>query len=112
MKNKTFRSIIILVALLFINIEAAQAGLILRFKAYIRNELSDFQIVYALLALLALSFISYVIFTPVLIGKEKWGFLTYYSYNPTTRSYQNKRMLVRKISGILKNDKPSDHIHS
>lgn len=112
MKNKTFRTIIILVGLLFINIEAANAGLIHRFKAYIRHELSDYQIFYSLLFILALSFIGYVIFTPVLIGKEKWGFLSYYSYNPTAKSYHNKRLLVRKISDILKNERPSDHIHS
>lgn len=112
MKSRTLKTIIILVSLLFINIEAAQAGLLHKFKAYIRTELTDFQLVYILLGLLALSFIGYVIFTPVLIGKEKWAFLSYYSYNPAMNRYQNKRLTVRKIASILKNEHPGDHIHS
>lgn len=111
MRNRTFKTIVILVGLLFINIEAAQAGLIHKFKAYIRTELTDFQVVYVLLGLLAFSFLSYVILTPVLIGKEKWSFLSYYSYNPAVNRYQNKKITVRKISNILKNERPLDRTH-
>ncbi len=111
MRNKTFKTIVILVSLLFINIEVAQAGLVHKFKAYIRTELTDYQLIYALIGLLTLSFLSYVILTPVFIGKEKWGFLSYYSYNPAVNRYQNKKITVRKISNILKNERPSDHVH-
>jgi len=103
MKKGTLKTIIILVSLLFINIEAAQAGLIQKFKLYIRHEFSDYQLTYFIGGLLFLGFFSYIIFTPVLIGKKKWAWLSYYSYNPGRHDYQSKRVMVKKISGILKN---------
>ena len=112
MKKGTLKTIIILVALLFINIEAAQAGLIHKFKIYIRHEFSDYQLVYFVAGFLFFSFLSYIIFTPVLIGKEKWAWLSYYSYNPNRHDYQSKREMVQKISGILKNSEFGNQAHS
>ena len=104
MKKGTLKTIIILVALLFINIEAAQAGLVNKFKIYIRHEFSDYQLLYLIAGFVFLGFLSYIIFTPVLIGKQKWAWLTYYSYNPNRHHYQNKREMIKKISGILQNN--------
>lgn len=112
MKKGTLKTIVILVSLLFLNIEAAQAGLIHKFKLYIRHEFSDYQMVYLSAGLVFFGFLSYVIFTPVLIGKEKWAWLSYYSYNPNRHDYQSKRDVIKKISGILKNSDLSDRAHS
>ena len=103
MKKATLRVIIILVGLLFVNIEAAHAGLIHKVKIYIRHEFSDNQLVYFICAALFLGFLSYIIFTPVLIGKRKWAWLSYYSYSPGRNDYQTKRDMVKKIAVILKN---------
>ena len=112
MKKGTLKTIIILIGLLFINIEAAQAGLIHKFKIYIRHEFPDYQLLYVTLGLLLFGFLSYIIFTPVLIGKQKWAWLTYYSYNPNRHDYQSKRVMVKKISGILKNPEFGNQAHS
>ena len=112
MKKGTLKTIIILVGLLFINIEAAQAGLVSKFKIYIRHEFPDYQLVYFVAGLLFFSLLSYVVFTPVVIGKQKWAWLKYYTYNPNRHDYQSKREMVQKISGILKNSEFSDHAHS
>jgi hypothetical protein len=112
MKKGTFRIIVILVSLLFVNIEAAQAGLIHKVRIYIRHEFSDYQLFYFLSALLFFGFLSYIIFTPVLIGKQKWAWLSYYSYTPGRHDYQSKRDVVKKISTILKSGEPSNGTHS
>jgi hypothetical protein len=111
MKKGTFKIIIILVSLLFINIEAAQAGLINKFKIYIRHEFSDYQLFYLVFGFTIFGLLSYIIFTPVLIGKEKWAWLSYYSYNPNRHAYQSKRVMVKKISGILKNPEFGNSSH-
>ena len=105
MKKGTIKTIIFLVGSLFLNIEAAHAGLVGKLKLYINHEFSDSQLTYTLLCLAALSFISYVIFTPVVIGKQKWAWLTYYTYSPSRPNYQGKKDSVRKIEEILTNRK-------
>jgi hypothetical protein len=98
--------------MLFLNIEAAQAGLVHKIKLYIRHECPDYQLLYIALALLVLGFLSYVLFAPVLIGKEKWAWLNYYSYQPNRHDYQSKRATIQKISGILSNAEFSKEAHS
>lgn len=112
MRNGTFKVIVILVGLLFLNIEAAQAGLIHKFKIYIRHEFSDFQLIYFIGGILIFGFLSYVVFMPVPIGREKWALFSYYSYNPGRHGYQSKRVSIKKISGILKNNDISNRAHS
>jgi hypothetical protein len=58
------------------------------------------------------AFLLYVIFAPVLIGKEKWDWLNYYSYQPNRHDYQSKRVSIQKISGILTKNKYSKQAHS
>ena len=112
MKKGTLKTIIILLGLLFVNIEAAQAGLIHKVKIYIRQEFSDYQLVYFICGILFFGFLSYIIFTPVLIGKQKWAWLSYYSYTPNRHDYQSKRDMIKKISGILKNSDFGNQAHS
>ena len=105
MKKGTVKTIVILVAMLFLNIEAAHAGLIGKLKIYIHHEFSNSQLLYAFISLSALSFLIYVVFTPVVIGKRKWSWLTYDSNSPSKINYQHKRDSVRKIEEILTNSK-------
>lgn len=101
MNKGTVKTIIILIGLLFLNIEAAHAGLIGKLKVYIHHEFTDLQFFYLLLTLGGISFLMYVIFTPVVIGKKKWNWLTYYSYAPGKPNFQHKRETIRKIEEIL-----------
>ena len=104
MKNRIVRIIIILVASLFLNIEAANAGLTHKLNLYIRHGLSDPQWFLMVFGLCAFAFLAYVVAAPVAIGKHKSPWLGYYSINPGKHSYQNKREMVRKISSILKEE--------
>ena len=103
MKSRTIKVIITLVALLFLNIEAAQAGLIHKLKIYIRHEFADFQLLYLVVGLLVTGFLGYIIFTPVLIGNQKWSWLNYSSFPPSRNNYSSKKDSIAKISQILNN---------
>jgi hypothetical protein len=100
--KSTLRIIIILISLLFINIEAAQAGLIHRLRLYIRTEFSETQLVYWTVFVLLLSSLLYIIFSPLPIGHEKWSWFHYYTYNPKKNKFQRKRETVARISRLLK----------
>jgi len=98
MKNRTFKVIVILVGLLFLNIEAAHAGLVQKFKLYIGHEFPGYQPVYIIASILSVSLLSYIILTPMPFketGKLGGG------YYPQ-QTFQNKRSRVKKISAILK----------
>ena len=101
MRNRTLKVIIFLVGLLFLNIEAAQAGLVHKLKVYISHEFTESQLYYMLTAIVVVGALSYIIFTPVLIGSEKWAWYKYFTFNPVRQKYQDKRQMVKKISGIL-----------
>jgi hypothetical protein len=103
MNNRTFKVIVILVGLLFLNIEAAQAGLIHKFKAIIMHELSDYQLIYISMGFAACGFLLYVMLTPVSIGNQKSVWLDYFPNNPNKSQFQNKKDLVKRISVILNN---------
>src|SRR5258706_1659733 len=103
MNKGTLKFIIILVSMLFINIEAAHAGLVHKFRLYISHEFSNLQLFYLSAGLLTFSCLIYIVFSPLPIGKAKWSWFSYYSYNPARNHYQNKRSAVKRISGILKN---------
>jgi hypothetical protein len=103
MSSKTFKVIALFVSLLFINIEAAQAGLVHKFKRIILNEFPDYQIVYLTIAVFFVGFIIYVMFAPVRIGNQKSIWLDYFPSKSNLNDYQNKRAQVKKISIILNN---------
>jgi hypothetical protein len=106
MKKKTVKVIIILVGLLVLNIEAAQAGITHKFIVLIGNELSNFQLFCVAGGMLTLSLLSYIIFAPALKGKQS----SIGNYNHfadySTNNYQNKRLRIKRIAEILKNPKP------
>lgn len=101
MSSKTFKVIALFVSLLFINIEAAQAGLIHKFKLIILHEFPDYQLVYLSITAFFVGFILYVMFAPVHIGNQKSVWLDYFPNKSNLNDYQNKRALVKKISSIL-----------
>ncbi len=104
MKNQTLRIIIVLVASLFLNIEAANAGLTHKINLYIRHGLSDPQWYLMVFGIFAFAFLAYVVAAPVAIGKQKSPWLNYYSYQPGKNSYQSKRNMVKKIATILQEE--------
>jgi hypothetical protein len=112
MSSRTFKVIVLLVGLLFINIEAANAGLVQKITLYIRHEFSNTQLIYFISIFMIVGFLTYVLFTPVSIGKEKRGWLNYYSYSPGGHDYQRKRDVVKKISDILNSKEPADRVTS
>jgi hypothetical protein len=87
--------------MLFLNIEAAHAGLVHKLKIYITHEFSDYQLLYIVSGLLIFGCLTYIVFTPVSIGKEKWMWYHYFTNTSKRHDYQSKRQLVKKISGIL-----------
>ena len=111
MKKGTIRAIITLVGLLFLNIEAAHAGLIGRLKWYIHREFSDTQVFYCMILLLISGFLAYVIFAPVEIGKQKRTWLYYEAYRPDKQNYHLRKESIRKIGEILKTSKPIQQSH-
>lgn len=103
MKNRTVRVIIILIGLLVLNIEAAQAGITHKFKVLIASELSNFQMIYISGGLLTLGFLTYVIFTPAFKEKGKTAAIPAYFFNSSHQNYEIRRQRIKKIADILKN---------
>jgi hypothetical protein len=100
MKNQTVRIIITLVALLFINIEAAHAGLIHKFKLYITHEFPDWQLIFISTGLLTAGFLTYVLAVPVSIGRGRRIWFTDDDLD-AVKKFGDKKQTVRRISGIL-----------
>lgn len=101
MKNATFRFIIVLVAMLFLNIEAAQAGLIQRLRVFVDHEFPNQPIRLWVLAGVLTGLLLYVIFSPIVIGREKWTWIKLFRFQPTTRNYRKKRASITRISEVL-----------
>jgi hypothetical protein len=101
MSNVTIKVIVTLVSLLFLNIEAAQAGLITRLKGIIRTDFPESHLIMILVAIVVLGFLLYVIFTPLAIGSEKWNWYRYFSYNPYRHRYHERRAVVKRIADTL-----------
>jgi hypothetical protein len=101
MQNRTFRVIITLVGLLFLNIEAAHAGLVHKLKIFISHEFTSLQLYYITGGIFIFAILSYIIFAPVQVGSEKWAWYKYFTFNPLRQKYQNKRQMVKRISGMV-----------
>lgn len=112
MNKSTFRIIIVLVCLLFVNIEAAQAGLVHRIKLFINNEFPPNQFVFLIICASFFIFVAYVVLAPVNIGKEKRAWLDYYRIQPKKRSYQHRRIAVNRISDVLRMSETKNSAHS
>jgi hypothetical protein len=107
MNGRTLRVIVILVGMLFINIEAAQAGLVTRLKMYIQAEFPRNELVYVVFGSLVAAFILYVIFSPEpgQHGRPKyagWGTAAI-----PGSTYREKRRAVTRIAAALKDDPAS-----
>jgi hypothetical protein len=112
MKKGTFRFIIVLVALLFLNIEAAQAGIVQRIRFYIHSEFPDHQFTYLMIIAVFISLVAYIIIAPVPIGKEKWSKLDYYRIQPRRHTYKARRISVNRIADLLKSTESANSAHS
>jgi hypothetical protein len=108
MKNRTVRIIIILVSLLFMNIEAAHAGLIHKFRLYIAHEFPDWQLIFFCTGLSAAAFLVYVIAAPVSIGRGRRIWFTDDDID-TVKKFSDRRKAVTKISVILSKQAASLH---
>ena len=92
MGKRTFKWIVTLVSLLFLNIEAAQAGLVSRIRLFIEAEFGRSELWYITLSLLAVSAVLYVLFSPVpgVSTRSVSPFLTVQdSYSKRKRSVKN-----------------------
>lgn len=96
MKKRTLKTIIILVSLLFLNIEAAQAGLVHKFRAYIVQEFPGNLFIYILGATFTVAALSYIIYVPA-FKEEKTKNLK----EKLARDFQSQKECVKKISAIL-----------
>ena len=95
MKNKTVRVIVILVGLLVLNIEAAHAGITHKFKLFISNELSEFQLLYVSFGLLSMGLLGYIIFMPAF--KDRGNFAdTLQNYNLRAYQQQKRKKKLKK----------------
>lgn len=103
MNKKTFKVILILVSLLFANIEAAHAGLIHKFKLYIHHEFANWQVLLIVSGFFMFGFLTYIIATPISIGKQRLIWLTSFSFQKD--SFESKRKFITKTGNILSNTK-------
>ena len=106
MKNKTVKVIIFLVGLLFLNIEAAQAGLIQRFKLYIGHEFPGYGLAYLFAFALPAALLSYIILIPATF-KESGRHISGYN---TRQTFGSRRSEIKKIANILKDEGFADHM--
>jgi len=106
MSKRLIRFIAILVSLLFINIEAAQAGLVHRLRLYIKAEMSSEELFFSSLAFLLGTFVLYVIFTPLRINNQRLGWYTYFTFT-TRETVRERRTLIKRINGLLRDQEVS-----
>lgn len=96
MKRGTIKIIFILIGLLFLNIEAAQAGFVHKFKVYIGREFSGWELFYTLGAVLMISSLIYIIYKPAFKDeKAKAG------RGRLLQGFKKRKTHVKKISSIL-----------
>ena len=103
MSKKSIKTILLLLAMLFVNIEAAHAGLIHKLKLFIHHEFETWQFILILGSISCLSFLTYIVLTPVAIGKQKLIMLTSFTFKKG--SFDSKRKFVVKTGQILNNHK-------
>lgn len=101
MNKRLLKTILVLVSMLFLNIEAAHAGLVGRLKLYIQSELPTHYLWCVAVATAFMAMLVYVIFTPISINNQKWSWYNYFSFQPGRSSYGTKRLLIKKITKLL-----------
>lgn len=105
MSKRVLKVILVLVGMLFLNIEAAQAGLVHKLRLYIQSEFPPHQLALILFVVFTVGAFCYIVFTPLSINNERWSWYNYFSFEPEKSSYKNKRALVKRINGILSKGK-------
>jgi hypothetical protein len=101
MNKSTFKVIITLVSLLFLNIEAAQAGLVTKLRMFIRAEFPEYQLLYITCGVLAASFLCYVIFSPV-PGNERHRSVYSRFSGSSSQRFSHRKAAVERIAAALK----------
>ena len=86
---------------LFLNIEAAQAGYVDKFKSYIQTQFPDHFLLYIVLIALSAVFLIYVLVTPVNIGNQKSIWLEYSPGSEKMGNYSHRKEQVKKIASLL-----------
>lgn len=112
MSKSTLRFSIILVITLFLNIEAAQAGLLTRIKIYVLREFPDQQFPWLISGVVLGSIFLYGLLAPVKIGKEKRVWLNYDPFPARKHRFDQKKASVSRISEVLQAAPPSNTVHS
>ena len=111
MTKSTLRLIIVLMAMLFLNIEAAHAGLISQFRFFLNREFPDQQFPWLLTLLMLAGLFIYGLFAPNPIGKQKRVWLNYTPFQSKKQTYDQKRASINRISGILQALPPANPLH-
>jgi len=111
MSKSTLRFTILLVFSLFLNIEAAQAGLINRIRIYVLREFPDYQFPWLFSGLALTVLLLYILLAPVKIGKEKRIWLNYDPFPARRHRYDQKKASVSRISEVLHQPPPSNTVH-
>src|SRR5690606_29877242 len=101
MSRRLIKTILVLVSMLFLNIEATQAGLLGKLRLYIAAEMPPWQLAFITCGTLGLLFFLFVIFTPLQINDQRWSWYNYFTYHPEKSGFANKKQAVGKISRIL-----------
>ena len=104
MSKTTVRTIVILVSLLFLNIEAAQAGLLTKLRLLIRAEIPESSLAVLCLAIASAVFLVYVIFSPVPINGRHRSFRGLPGSVP---GFSERRDTVRRIASRLRTEPPA-----
>lgn len=107
MSKRVVKLILVLVSMLFLNIEAAQAGLVGKLKLLISAELPPQQLTAATICVSVLAVIAYIIFTPIRINNERWPWYDYFRFQPESTSYRKRRIVVKRINKVLRQRDPS-----
>jgi hypothetical protein len=99
MSKSTFRVIVLLVSLLFLNIEAAQAGLLGKVRLFINSEFSHSHLIALCIVTGIASFVVYVIFSPVPMNGRHHSFR---GLPGSVQGFDEKRAAVRRIAERLR----------
>ena len=105
MSKRMIRTILVLVSMLFLNIEAAQAGLVGKLKLYIAAELPHWLLVMLLGSALLLIPVLLVIFTPLYINNQRLVWHSYFTFHPDLSRFAARRRSVNRIRETLTADK-------
>jgi hypothetical protein len=101
MNRRVLKVILVLVSMLFLNIEAAHAGLVTKLRLYIQAEFPPQHLLFLTFGLFSLGLFAYVVFTPLRINNERLTWLNYFASGTDKNSMRHKRLFVKRTSDIL-----------